>query len=256
MTDMSPRYPDLTNRVAVVTGGSRGIGAGIATALAAQGVAVAISGRDKTALHAVAAGIERDGGTVHPVLADVTDPDALHRLHEHTERVLGNVDLIAAVAGGQGAPAKITEMSPQNWRDTVDVNLTSVFLTLREFLPGMIDRRRGSIVTISSTAGQIVTPASPAYSAAKAGLLMLTKQAATQVIEHGIRINAISPGGVINDKIRKLPDHVRDQLAQAHPRGRIGIPSDVAAAAVFLLSDAATWLTGTTVDVNGGQVMT
>jgi len=255
MTDTGGRYPGLAGRVAVVTGGSRGIGAAVAGTLAAHGVAVAVAGRDRQALDAVVAAIGQAGGNAHAVVADVTNPNALLAARTETERVLGPVELVAAVAGGQGEPAQITELSVEQWRQTVEVNLTSAFLTLKTFLPPMIERGRGAMVTMASTAGRIATPASPAYGAAKAGLLMLSRQAATQVAAQGIRINAIAPGSVLNDRLNQAPEPVRQDLARAHPLGRIGQPGDIAQAAAFLLSDAASWLTGATLDVNGGRVM-
>jgi 3-oxoacyl-[acyl-carrier protein] reductase len=255
MTGVDGRYPGLAGKVAVVTGGSRGIGAGIAGTLAAQDVAVAVAGRDEEALDRVVADIREAGGDAYAVLADVTDPEALLALRAETERVFGPVELVAAVAGGQGEPAQITELPVARWRQTIEMNLTSAFLTLKTFLPPMIDRKRGAIVTMASAAGRIATPASPAYGAAKAGLLMLTRQAAAQVAAKGVRINAIAPGAVLNDRISKAPEQVRQDLARAHPLGRIGLPGDIAQTAAFLLSDAASWVTGATVDVNGGRVM-
>lgn len=214
MTGTDGHYPGLVGRVAVVTGGSRGIGAAIAATLAAHGVAVAVAGRDRQALDRVVAAIRQAGGNAHAVLADVTNPDALLALRTQTERVLGPVELVAAVAGGQGQPAQLTELSVEQWRQTVEVNLTSAFLTLKTFLPAMIQRGRGAMVTMASTAGRIATPASPAYGAAKAGLLMLTRQAAAQVAAQGVRINAIAPGAVLNDRLGQAPE----QVAKSSPR--------------------------------------
>jgi 3-oxoacyl-[acyl-carrier protein] reductase len=253
MSETNGRYPDLAGRVAVVTGGSRGIGAGIARALAWQGVAVAVAARDGKALDQVVGELREAGGTAHGVIADVTDPDAIHALRRETEERLGPVDLVAAVAGGQGAPARITELAPETWHATVDVNLTSVFLTLREFLPGMVERRRGAVVTMSSTAGRMNTPASPAYGAAKAGLLMLTHQAAAQVADSGVRINAIAPATVRTERLARIPESVQAEIVRAHPLGRMGTPEDVAEAALFLLSDSASWMTGATLDLTGGR---
>jgi 3-oxoacyl-[acyl-carrier protein] reductase len=247
-------YPDLAGRVAVVTGGSRGIGAAISTALAAQDARVIVTGRDKAALHAVTAQIRKLGGHAHPVVAELTDPDQVERLRTEAEQTYGPVQLLAVVAGGSGNPAPITELSLNDWHHTIDANLTTAFLTLRTFLPAMIDRRRGSVVTMSSTAGRLPTPASPAYGAANAGLLMLTRQAAMQVAPHNVRVNTIAPGAVLTDRLRQMPAHVRDGVASQHPLGRLGDPQDIAAAALFLLSDASSWITAVTLDASGGRV--
>jgi 3-oxoacyl-[acyl-carrier protein] reductase len=148
-------------------------------------------------------------------------------------------------------------MTDEQWHASIDANLTSAFFTLRAFLPDMIARRRGAAVLMSSTAGRQTSPASPAYGAANAGLLMLTRQAALQVAEHGVRINAIAPGTIHTERLdRLMPADARERVAAMHPLGRIGTPDDVANAVLFLLSDNASWITGATLDVNGGRIMT
>jgi 3-oxoacyl-[acyl-carrier protein] reductase len=190
------------------------------------------------------------------VAADVTDPDAVAGLHRQATELAGPVSLVVASAGGLGEPADITTMSLEQWRGTVDANLTSAFLTLRAFLPDMVANRRGAVVTIASTAGRLPSPASPAYGAANAGLLMLTRQAAQQVAPHGVRVNAIAPGSIETERIAALvPAQVRDRMVAAHPLGRLGTPDDVAGAVLFLLGDEAAWITGATLDLNGGRLM-
>jgi 3-oxoacyl-[acyl-carrier protein] reductase len=247
-------YPDLAGRIALVTGGSRGIGAAIGRALAAQGARVVVTGRDHAALQSVTAQIREFGGQAHPAVADLTDPDQLERLLIEAERTYGPVELLAAVAGGSGAPAPIIELSLEDWRHTLDANLTTAFLTLRAFLPSMIERQRGSVVTMSSTAGRLPSPSSPAYGAANAGLQMLTRQAALQVAQHNVRVNAIAPGAVLTDRLTRMPAQVRDGVAAQHPLRRLGDPADVAAAALFLLSDSSSWITAATLDISGGRV--
>jgi 3-oxoacyl-[acyl-carrier protein] reductase len=242
---------------ALVTGGSRGIGAVIARRLAAAGATVVVTGRDTDALDGVLAGLRDSGATAYAAPADLTDSAQVAELHRRVTEQAGPVDLLVATAGGLGAPAPLVSMTDEQWHASIDANLTSAFYTLRAFLPDMIARRRGAAVLMSSTAGRQTSPASPAYGAANAGLLMLTRQAALQVAEHGVRINAIAPGTIHTERLdRLMPPDAREKLAAVHPLGRIGTPDDVANAVLFLLSANASWVTGATLDVNGGRVMT
>jgi 3-oxoacyl-[acyl-carrier protein] reductase len=246
----------LAGRGAVVTGGSRGIGAATARRLAAAGARVVVVGRDAAALHAVVDGIADGGGTAHPVVADVTDEDAVGRLRDRAVELLGEVDLLAAVAGGSGTPGPLVDLTLAQWHEVVDQNLTSTFLSLRAFLPAMVERGRGAAVTVSSTAGRAPSAANPAYSAAKAAIAMLTRATALQVAAAGVRVNCVAPGATLNDQLATgLDEAARAGLAALHPLGRIGEPDDLAQAVCFLLSDDASWVTGATLDVSGGRVM-
>ncbi len=260
MNESLSHYPGLSGRIAIVTGASGAIGGAVCLALARQGTAVAASGRNADALERVVADIRSQGGSAIAVTADVTAPDALEELRHEAQQHLGPIDFVAAVAGGGGEPVALADLSLDRWRQTIDVNLTSTFLTLKTFLPSMAERGRGAVVTVASLAGQHVIPqakvsASPAYAAAKAGLLMLTRQAAREYAPRGVRINAISPGSVTNARITGMPEPMLQGLRSSHPLGRIGEPGDVAEAVLYLLSDASSWMTGTTIDLNGGFAM-
>lgn len=249
-------YPGIAGRVAVVTGGSRGIGAALCRLLAAQGASVVVNGRDKEVMDQVVTDIRAAGGAAHPVVADVTDQDAVRHLREETERVFGPVDLLAVVAGIGGRPAAVEDVTPEAWRAGLEGNLTSAFLTLREFLPGMKERGRGAVVTMSSNSGRLPFHPAPQYAAAKAGLLMLTRETADQAAPSGVRVNALAPATTMNDTIRaNASDEQIQHIGRTFPLGRIGQPEDSAEAAAFLLSDAASWITGATIDVAGGKVM-
>jgi 3-oxoacyl-[acyl-carrier protein] reductase len=252
---MTSTYPDLNGRVVFITGGSRGIGAQTARAFAAQGAKVAVVGRDRTALDAVAADITGKGGTAIAIVADVTDSAALEDARRQTEDRLGPVDVLAAFAGGQGYPVPSAELTEQRWRQVIDSDLTSAFLTIRTFLPGMLERGRGSIITMSSAAGRQPSQANLAYGVANAGLVMLTRHLAAEAGPHGVRVNAIAPSSIATEKVlANMPADVQTRVAAMHPLQRMGTTDDVAQTALFLASDSASWLTGLTIDVAGGRI--
>jgi len=257
MTENIPTYPDLAGKVAVVTGGSGGIGAATCRMLAANGAKVVVNGRDETRIDAVVGEILADGGQAIGVAADVTDFAAIERMRGWVEQELGLVEVLAVFAGGGGPPpgptAQITE---GEWRSAIDGNLTSTFLTLKSFLPGMIERGRGSIVTMASSAGRVPTPAPTAYAAAKAGVVMLSRQVASEVGGHGVRVNCLAPDSILTGRIQRLmSENQQKQWAAMFPLGRMGAPEDVGLATLFLASESSSWLTGVTLDVAGGKVM-
>jgi 3-oxoacyl-[acyl-carrier protein] reductase len=257
MAQPTPTYPDLAGKVAVVTGGSGGIGAATCRLLAANGAKVAVNGRDEAKITTVVDGIRSDGGRAIGVAADVTDFGAIERMRRRVEEELGPVDVLAAFAASGGPPpgptAQITE---EEWRSAIDGNLTSAFLTLKSFLPGMIERGRGSIVTMASSAGRVLTPAPTAYAAAKAGVVMLSRQVAGEVGEHGVRVNCLAPDSILTERIRRyMSEDQQVQWAAAFPLGRMGTPEDVGLATLFLASDSSSWLTGVTLDLAGGKIM-
>lgn len=249
-------YADLNGKVAVVTGGSKALGAGVARALAEHGVLVAVNGRDEQALAAVVDDIRARVGQAIAAPADLTDAGAVAELRDTVERVLGPVDIVAAFAGGNGRPAPSAELGAERWRATLESDLTSTYLTVTAFLPSMIERRTGSIVTMSSTAGRQPSPANVAYAVAKAGVVMLTKHLAAEVAAHGIRVNCLAPSSIVNEKMQSVMSAEQlAGLARSFPLGRLGEPADIAAATLFLASDAASWITGVTLDVTGGRVI-
>ncbi|WP_327092123.1 SDR family oxidoreductase [Nonomuraea sp. NBC_01738] len=249
-----PTYPGLMGKVALVTGGSRGIGAATCHALAANGVKVAVTGRDTEAVARVVASISAAGGHALAAPGDVTEQDTLARIRAEIETELGPVEILAPFAGGQGAPAPTAELDPGRWRAVLESDLTSVFLTVHAFLPGMLERGAGSIILMSSTAGRRPGGANAAYAAAKAGVVMFARHLAAEVGGAGVRVNCLAPSAVMNDKLGAIPAERLAQLAAAFPLGRVGEPEDIAQAVLYLASPAASWVTGATLDLTGGRV--
>lgn len=248
----------LEGKVALVTGSSRGIGAAIARVLAQEGAKVALHGRDVKALAAVQAEIERAGGRAIAVAADVTKFSEIEAMRLRIERELGPIDILVANAGGSfSPPGPLEETTEEGWHASVEGNLTATFLTIKSVLPGMKERKAGTIITMSSSAARRPHPRSPVpYAAAKAGIQMLTQHLAAQVGPFGIRVNAIAPETILTEKNRQwISEAMQQELIESHPIRRLGTPEDVARAALFLASEEAGWITGVVLDVTGGAVM-
>ena len=254
-------YPDFDGKVAVVTGSSRGIGAATARLLALNGARVVVTGRGQDAVTTMADGIRADGGEAAGVAIDLTEPGALDRLRAEAEQTYGPVDVVAAFMGGSTRPpAPTVDFTLDDWRAVVDDNLTVTFATLKTFLPGMMERRSGAIVTMSSAAARlgsgVQTGAPTAYATAKAGIVRLTQEVAKEAGPHGVRVNCVAPSTILTERLEAvIPDDRKQQMTRSHPLGRLGVPDDVANAALFLASESASWITGVTLDVAGGQVM-
>jgi 3-oxoacyl-[acyl-carrier protein] reductase len=258
MTPNASPYPELRDKVAVVTGGSRGIGAATCRLLAANGMRVVVHGRDRAAIDEVVRGIESDGGRAIGVAADARDAAQVAALRRTAEDELGPVEVLAAFAGGDLVPRPVVDTSVEDWQATIDNNLTATFLAAKEFVGPMIARRSGSIVLMASATARIARPGvvTPAYAAAKGAVMVLTRHLAAEVGPHGVRVNCVSPSVVLTDteRAKRTPEEI-EQLVATVPLRRLGTPDDVASATLFLASDGASWMTGLTVDVAGGRVM-
>ena len=248
----------LKDRVALVTGSSRGIGAAIAKLFAERGAQVAIHGRDAQALSTVQADIERGGGHAISCRADVTSLAELEAMRREIEERLGPVDIVVANAGGSfSPPGPLEDTDDAAFRASVDGNLTATFLTIKTFLPSMKARMTGNIITMSSSAARRPHPQSPiAYAAAKAGVQLLTQDVAAQAGPFHVRVNCIAPETILTERNKqRIPQATQAALVDAHPIRRLGTPEDVARAALFLASDESAWITGAILDVSGGAVM-
>lgn len=250
---MTPTFPDLAGKVALVTGGSKGIGAATVRALAANHVRVAVNGREQGPIDELA----REVGGVG-ISADASRWDEIERMRAFVEAELGPVDILAPFAGGFGAYTPVQDIGEDEWHAVIDNNLTATFLAIKSFLPGMLERGRGTIVTMASNAGRhLDATLTASYAAAKAGIVQLTRHVAREVGASGIRVNCVAPGTTTTERIERiLTDEGRAEIAAKSPLGRLGRPEECAYATLFLASDAAAgYLTGTTLDISGGRIM-
>jgi len=246
----------LAGQVVLVTGGSRGIGAAVARAAAAAGAAVAIGFRESAKAASTVVDSIRDSGSVADAFqADVSDPGETKQMFSAVESSYGRIDGLVNNAGIMPS-SPVVEMTDEEWSTVLRTNLFGPFYCSRAALPGMLERGSGSIVMISSRLGQIGWPDLAHYSAAKAGLLGLTKSLAREVGPQGVRVNAVAPGFTITDMTRDIVDTEsgRRRLEEL-PSRRFPEPEDVAAAVLFLLSDAAAQFLGQTLSPNGGGFM-
>ena len=242
-------------RVALVTGGSGGIGAAAARALAADGRAVAVGFRsDEGGAKEVVAAVEAAGGRALAVALDVTDAASVDAAVTATEEALGRVTILVANAGitDDGLFARI---SAERWRRVLDTNLDGAYRTLHRVVPGMMRERFGRIVTVSSVGAYAGAAGQASYAAAKAGLIGLTRALARELAPRSITANVVAPGPVATAMTDALSEARRAEMAAAVPLGRMATPDEVAAAIAFLASDAAAYLTGVVLPVDGGMAM-
>lgn len=245
---------NLEGRVAVVTGASRGLGAEIARTLAGRGARLVLAARDEEALTTLACDLEKTGGRALVVPTDVTvDGDQRH-LVERTVSEFGRLDLAVNNAGG-GFTGKsgLADVDPATFRSMIELNLSSVFVAMTQQVKAMLPTG-GAIVNISSGSGIRAAPGMGAYVVAKHGLQGLTKLAALDYADQGIRINAVAPGPVLAGPLASADAAFQQQAADAVPMQRIGDPAEVAATVAWLCSEEASYVTGATIAVDGGQV--
>jgi NAD(P)-dependent dehydrogenase (short-subunit alcohol dehydrogenase family) len=245
----------LDGRHALVTGASRGIGAEIARAMARAGAAVALAARDTEALERVAEQITAEGGRALILPTDVSDPAAVEHMVAATVDGLGGLEVaVNNAAGGGHWPTPLAEVQPEQLRSALAISLESVFLSMRHEIPAMLAAGGGSIVNMASTAGLEAVAGTAGYTAAKHGVIGLTKVAALDYAAHGIRVNAIAPGPILTEQLAAAGEEWQRQTRQGLPMQRIGRPAEVAAACVWLCSDQASFVTGATLTIDGGKL--
>ncbi len=268
----------LAGKVALVTGSGRkkGIGAVCASRLAQEGAAVVVTDLDtsfsdfpnykvgaKDELALVAEKINSSGGKALPLFADITNPEAVEKLVKEAIKELGKIDILVNNAGGSPGPAPLTQFTLEAWEKTLAINLTGTFLCCREVVPSMIGAGGGKIINISSRAANNGALWMHAYSAAKAGMLGLTKSMALELAQFNINVNALCPGDIQTELKQwglemeaglkgTTVEALKEQIAAATPLGRLGTPEDVAAAVSFFASPDSDYLTGEVVSISGG----
>jgi 3-oxoacyl-[acyl-carrier protein] reductase len=241
----------LDGKPVLVTGASGGIGAAIARSLHAQGAVVVLSGTRRDALDALAGEL---GERAHVCPADLKDPDAADALIEAAEAAAGPLWLLVNNAG-LTRDGLAMRMSDEAFQTVIDVDLAAPFRLARAALRGMLRRRAGRVINISSIVGATGNPGQANYAAAKAGLVGMSKSLAQEVAPRGVTVNVVAPGFIVTPMTDVLSDTQKEKLTGAIPLARLGQPADIASAVVYLASEEAGWVTGATLHVNGGMAM-
>jgi 3-oxoacyl-[acyl-carrier protein] reductase len=242
---------DLTGKTALVTGASGAIGGAIARALHAQGATVAVSGTRQEALDALAGELK---DRVHVLRCDLADTDAVEKLVPNAEAKMEKLDILVANAG-VNQDNLFVSLTDEAWDKVIAVNLTATFRLTRAAVKSMMRRRFGRIIGISSVVGFTGNPGQGNYTASKAGMVGMMKSVAAEYAKRNITANCIAPGLIASAMTERLNDKQKEAILSRVPAGKFGMPADVAAAAVYLASDEAQYVTGQTLHVNGGMAM-
>lgn len=242
---------DLTGQTALVTGASGGIGGAIARALHRQGAEVTLAGTRRAVLATLAVEL---GERAHIAVFDIAEPEAAEELVKQAEAAMGRLDILVNNAGvtRDGLALRIKD---QDWQVVLDIDLTAAFRLTRAGLRGMLRRRHGRVIGVTSIVAFTGNPGQANYAAAKAGMIGMSKSIAAEVAGRGITVNCVAPGFIDTAMTEKLTEGQRARLGAAIPAGRFGAPADVAAAIIYLASAEAAYVTGQTLHVNGGMAM-
>ncbi len=253
--DFAPPSLDLDGKVALVTGASRGIGKGIAIALASRGANVAINCNTGGELaERVREEIRGMGRSAQYYAHNVADAGEVQKMHDEILGDFGQLDILVNNAGIT-RDKSFKKMTREMWDDVIDVDLTGVFLVTKQFIDPMAQRGWGRIVNIASVIGEIGNFGQTNYAAAKGGLIAFSKSLAREYARKGVTVNTVAPGFIKTDMTEAVPEASLKMVTDATPIGRLGLPSEVAAGVAFLASDAASYITGHVLDINGGYAM-
>ena len=246
---------DFTDRVALITGGSQGIGAGIAAAFVQAGAAVAITARTEERLEKTAVDLRNAGGRVLAVPADVTDEDAVREVVERCVEEFGRLDFAVNNATGGPMPAPLAEIPSDGFSLGIRTNINGTFYGMKHEIPAMLNSGGGVIINMASVAGVGAVSNLAAYVSGKAGIIGLSRSAALDYADQGIRINVIAPGPILTDDLRRAGARAQQLAAESVPLGRIGSTADVAACVLWLCSEDASFITGENLVVDGGYTV-
>lgn len=244
---------DFTGRVALVVGASRGIGAGTARAFARAGASVVLASRSQEALDAVAASIEAEGGQALALATDATDPVQVERLVRTAVERFGRLDVAFNNATDGPMPAPLAEIDVDEFDVGIAGNVRATFLGCKHEIPAILASGGGAVVNMASIAGVQGTANLAAYVAGKAGIIALTKVAALDYADQGVRVNVVAPGPILTEHLEAAGERAQQLAAGAVPMGRVGTVDDVASVVLWLASDGAGFVTGATIPVDGGQ---
>lgn len=245
---------DFAGKVAFVTGGASGIGEAVVKQLAARGAKVVVADLKLEGAQAVVDAVKASGGEAAAVAVDVARIDQVEKAVQFAVDTFGALHLAVNNAGIGGASAPLGDYSFDDWHKVIDVNLNSVFYSMKHEIAAMLKAGGGAIVNMASILGSVTFPNAPAYVTAKHGVVGMTKSAAVDYAKKGIRVTAVGPGFIDTPLLAAMPKETLDSLKAAHPIGRLGTSDEVAALVVFLLSDAASNITGSYHLVDGGYV--
>jgi 2-deoxy-D-gluconate 3-dehydrogenase len=255
----APASFDLAGRVALVTGGNRGIGRGIALGFAQAGAAVAIFGRNTAKNAEVLAELKGAGARAMALAVDVTDRTALEPAFRRVEAELGPVDVLVNSAGIANLSGGILQETAESWDNVIETQLNAVFLLSKLAAASMVGRKRGKIINLGSMYSYFGAGPIPSYSAAKGAIVQLTRSMAIELAPHGIQVNAIAPGWIETDMTAAVRTEalkaMNDEILARTPAGRWGQPSEMAGTAIFLASSASDFITGETIRVDGGYAI-